>query len=157
MPKKVTSIFNSLFSKSRSGKLVTDAAPLDDEEDNWDGQQTNHHSSEIASASVSSTNDTTTPSRGSSSVRTEIVKYEQDINSSSETNASNSAMSPIPMTNNTVAVHNTQAQNVYQFSQISGLHIGTVFNIANTLDTPTVDKRPKSGEPIRKTKSIDGE
>lgn len=159
MPKNVTSIFNSLFSKSRSGKLVTDAAPLPDNDVDEvlvaspRSQATANHSAQIPSVNH---NGNSNP--GSSSVSTELTKYESDINGASEFavmphQANNS---PIPLTNS-VAVNNTQAHNVYQFSQINGLHIGTVYNIANTLDKPTVDKRPKSGEPIRKTKSIDGE
>lgn len=152
MPKTVTSIFNSLFSKSRSGKLVTDATPLDDE-DLVDSQTTTNHSGQIPSASVSSINHNGNSNPGSPSVSNELAKYESDINGAIMPHQAD--ISPIPMTNNTVAVNNTQAHNVYQFSQINGLHIGTVYNIANT--QPSVDKRPKSGEPIRKTKSIDGE
>lgn len=160
MPKTVTSIFNSLFSKSRSGKLVSDAAPLDDvEEDLVDSQTTDNHSTQIPSTSVSSTNHNDNPNPGSSSVSTELSKYDSDINGATEsalmTHQANN--SPNPRPNHSVAVNNTQAQQVYQFSQINGLHIGTVYNIANTLDKPAADKRPKSGEPIRKTKSIDGE
>lgn len=150
MPKTVTSIFNSLFSKSRSGKLVTDAAPLDDvDEDLVDDSQTpTNNSTQILPASVSSTRQNGNSNPGSPSVSTELTKYESDLDGGTNN-------SSIPMTNNSVAVNNTQAHNVYQFSQINGLHIGTVVNIANT--QPSVDKRPKSGEPIRKTKSIVGE
>lgn len=57
-----------------------------------------------------------------------------------------------------VAVNNTQGYNVFQFSQISGLHIGSVYNIKNEAPAASTEMRPnRTDEPFRRTKTIEGE
>lgn len=46
------------------------------------------------------------------------------------------------------------AQNVYQFSHINGLHIGSNVQINNTVEGSS-DRRSNSGDIIQKTRSID--
>lgn len=56
-----------------------------------------------------------------------------------------------------LAVNNTQGYNVFQFSQISGLHIGSVYNIKNEAPATSSEMRPnRTDEPFRRTKTIEG-
>lgn len=65
-------------------------------------------------------------------------------------------LSPMPMG---LATNNTLANNVYQFSQINGLHIGSVYNIATDQqqqqDAPSTSADTTT--PYKRTKTIDGE
>lgn len=171
MPKKVSSILSGLFSKSRPGKLTTDASPLPDDDpidaDKASGEDP-QSSSEIMTTGLDSV--VVTPLNS-----TELTKFMPSRaeeggdggNALSPSVAENHLVPAAAAVNNTMAVNNIQGQNVYQFSQISGLHIGSVFNIqppppATTppvsLEERTSASRlpPKSGEPIKKTINIDG-
>lgn len=157
MPKSVSSIITTLF-KSRSGKLVSDAEPLDDPKENEGESSVSSETnvSTIVSTEFTSDDNISKPKptdSESTSEGTEIVPVSAAgvLVSTVPTNA----VEPSNV-NNTLAVQSTvQGYNVYQFSQINGLHIGSVFNIQQP-NPETPEKRPKSGEPIRKTTTIDG-
>lgn len=141
MPKK--KFFSTIFSRSgksqrqeqqQDDRLETDAVPAPDENSN---ESTGNQVEEI-------NNSTPLPS---SMLGLAEINSQQLVSSPTPSSDLNSnSLSPLrmPANNNMVAVHNTQAQNVFQFSNINNLHIGSVFKIGATDGEP---QRPGSIDP----------
>lgn len=188
MPKKVSELFSNLFNKSRQtsatssscganvGELTTDAAVLDDAYDAqldekkgvevFEEPQTSDMSSAVAIASRRRLFSNPLPSGNDDNVSEEMSRSAGvvgccdvepylmpglDIVRDPAVGFGPPAM---PM-----AVNNTQGYNVFQFSQISGLHIGSVYNITNEAapEKAQSEMRPnRTDEPYRRTKTIEG-
>lgn len=189
MPKKVTEIFTNLFSNkscsSRAEKLVTDAAPLDDQ---YERTLSGHLSDDKTKTPVAGA--TAASPLASTDRRIDLQASHNAVSTSSASTVrladDDKSLEPHEMPGLDIAlsdlrattaqppalpqcVNNTQGYNVYQFSQVSGLHIGSVYNISQQqqqqqLNQQIRDRSPEiltSAElpstPFRKTKTIDGE
>lgn len=172
MPKNVASILGGLFSKSRSGKLTTDAAPLPDEPVPPPSSSSSS-SPDLTSGGAADISTSSTASTDLAKLRESTAEYVDDtgalvpVENQLANVATTVAAVACNTTNNTMAVQNTQGHHVYQFSQISGLHIGSVFNIQSAPPPPPPNGRmatvpaasrlpPRTGEPIKRTTTIDG-
>lgn len=133
---KVPDFLANLFSRSKQ-QLESDAVPVP--------ENTDESHVEESVVSVPSSN--------------EFPIAEQSLQPYHQTDVMNSNGFPYPTfgqtqgpNNNVVAINNTQAQNVYQFSNIKNLHIGSVYKINNeTSDRP--EQEEKRGKNM-KTKTI---
>lgn len=147
---KKSKIFANLFGKSKTNKLETDSVPIPDNEsvdilsNQLVAQRSDSNVSSIPSMFLQQQSNSSVSSNPSPGA--EIVPSELQLEIS-ETAASTSSV------NNNLALNHTQGYNVYQFSQINGLHIGSVYTINTNSQS---DRRPKPGEQIRRTKTIDG-
>lgn len=155
MSNKITNVFQNLFSKSRTNKnkLATDAAPV------------SHPTIIQPTSSESRTNTNTAmmiPSLSPTNLSMDESPFaveRQLSNVSTASSIPSDSLEPFPSRGLQQQITNSshQAYSVYQFTNVNGLHIGSVYNI-NSPQSPAAnrDRRPKTGEPIRKTKSIDG-
>lgn len=149
MSNKITNVFQNLFSKSRTNnnKLATDAAPVS--HPTASENQTNNNRAMMIPSSLSSPPIDEPP----------FAIDRQLSNVSTASSVPTDSFEPFPNRSLQQQITNSshQAYSVYQFTNVNGLHIGSVYNINNSLSSAgNTDRRPKSGEPIRKTKSIDG-
>lgn len=133
MSKKLFGWTNSL---KKSDKLVTDAVVLDENDHNAADSSERTQSNALSISPLSPEMGFSRYSDSMSVIRTNDLLVE-------------------PSTpNNTLSLSNAQ-QNVYQFSHINGLHIGSNVQINNNVEQLS-DRRSNSGD-IQKTRSIDGE
>lgn len=131
MSKKLFGWANSL---KKSDKLVTDAVVLDENDQNvGDSTQSNVLSTSPLSPEMGFSR--CIDNRNMSVMRT------------------NDLLVDTP--NNALSLNNTQ-QNIYQFSDIIGLHIGTNVQINNNVEQSS-DRRSNSGDVIQKTRSNSGD
>lgn len=143
-------LFGWTSSLKKSSKLATDAVVLDE------NQQNSGDSSDTIQSSALSVSPTTPEMR--------LSRQFGNEHNMSMVRTNDTVADPFHTPNNTLSLNNTQ-QNVYQFSHINGLHIGTNFQINNTIDPSTKrsspatepsERRPISVE-LQKTTSIDRE
>lgn len=184
----MTEILSNLFSKSRqssttsssaptttndgdAGQLVTDAAPLDDV---YEAQLKDDQAKEVdvfvddetSTVAIATPNDekqmggvrnedgALSPISGQGSRFLDVEPFQMpglDVIRDPGL-GSTAALQPR-------SVNNTQGYNVFQFSQISGLHIGSVYNIKNEapVTAASSEMRPnRADEPFRRTRTIEG-
>lgn len=146
MSKKLFGWANSV---KKSDKLVTDAVVLDENDQNV-GDSSDRTQSNVLSSSPLS------PEMG----------FARCFDNRNITSVMRTNDLLVDTPNNALSLNNTQ-QNVYQFSDIIGLHIGTNVQINNNVEqssdrrsnsSDVIQKtRSNSGDVIQKTRSIDGE
>lgn len=131
-------------SLKKSGKLVTDAVVLDQNDRNMGDSSSEQTQSNALSMSPLSP-------------EMELSRY-SDNQSMSVIRTNDSLVEPNTV-NNALSLNNTQ-QNFYQsFSHINGLHIGTNVQINHNSSNnvaQTSDRRSNSGDIIQRTRSIEG-
>lgn len=135
----LSSMAKKLFGWSSSSKkcdklLVTDAALLDD-------TSRNNSTERIQSTSLSIS---------PLSPETGLSRFDSQNMSVMRTNDLMAEPS------NALSIRNNTQQNIYQFSHINGLHIGSSVQITNN-SKPSPERRCTAGVAIPKTRSIDGE
>lgn len=129
--------FGNLLKKS--DKLVTDAVVLE-ENDRNSGDSSDRTQSNALSISPLSPE----------------IGRDFDNQNMSIWRTNDSLVEPNSSPTRALSLNNTQ-QNVYQFSHITGLHIGTNVQINNSMEHPSERRRSSSGDIIQKTRSIDSE
>lgn len=162
------------------GELVTDAAPLDDvyassqqpddekkEVELFDEMPAEMHSGAVAiidrqrqGSSQLATGSTEPMMRNDVAAFSPNVKSNLDVEPFQMPGLDvirDPGLGSSPAIHQPLAVNNTQGYNVFQFSQISGLHIGSVYNITHEASSASSEMRPnRTDEPFRRTKTIEG-
>lgn len=153
-------ILSNLFSRSRSnaGSLETDAAPVDDDlPENRSVQINSTNNQSINSADFNAALQLQNQMAESSDLSIARSNHTQVV---SESVNNINSLSPTTITNNQMAVQNTQGQLVMQFSNVNGLQFGSnyTFNstgkqLGNTLSSPE-NVTSNTGRP-RRTRTIE--
>lgn len=138
-------IFGWTISLKKSDKLVTDAVVLNDQNAGDSPERTQSNALSISPLS---------PEMGFS-------RYGDSNQNMSVTRTNDLFVEPISTpnnnnNNNALSLNNTQ-QNVYQFSHITGLHIGPNVHINSNVEQSSNRRSNNKGDIIRRTTSIDGE